>query len=164
MDTTERLSLSLFNACFTSQKHSMSSKNPQESLTMVVQLCAQGEGKMELVNNEPICPYTICDHLGYPCCSVTQSCPTVCDPMDCSMLGFPVLHHLPEFAQTHVQLKLESVMPSNHLILCCPLLFLPSISKDSASVSFPVSQLSASGGQSIVAAASASVLPVNIQG
>ena len=34
--------------------------------------------------------------------SVTQSCLTLCDPMDCSTLGFPVLHYLPEFAQTHV--------------------------------------------------------------
>ena len=36
-------------------------------------------------------------------CSVAQSCLTLCDPMDCSMPGFPVLHHLPEFAQTHVR-------------------------------------------------------------
>ena len=36
------------------------------------------------------------------CCSVAQSCPTLCDPMDCSTLGFPVLHSLLEFAQTHV--------------------------------------------------------------
>ena len=43
--------------------------------------------------------------------------------MDCSTSGLPVLHHCLEFAQTHVH---ESVMPSNHLILCCPLL-LPSI-------------------------------------
>ena len=34
--------------------------------------------------------------------SVTQSCPTLCDPMDCSTPGFPLLHHLPELAQTHV--------------------------------------------------------------
>ena len=34
------------------------------------------------------------------CCSVTMLCPTLCDPMDCSMPGFPVLHHLLEFAQT----------------------------------------------------------------
>ena len=46
------------------------------------------------------------------------------DPMDCSTPGFPVHHHLPELAQTHV---FESVMPSNHLILCHSLLFLPSI-------------------------------------
>ena len=34
--------------------------------------------------------------------SVAQSCPTLCDPMDCNMPGFPVHHQLPEFAQTHV--------------------------------------------------------------
>ena len=36
------------------------------------------------------------------CCSVTKSCPTLCNPMNCSTPGFPVLHHLLEFAQTHV--------------------------------------------------------------
>ena len=36
------------------------------------------------------------------CCSVAKSCPTLCDPMDCSTPGLPVLHYLPEFAQTHV--------------------------------------------------------------
>ena len=35
-------------------------------------------------------------------CSVVQSCPTLCDPMDCSRPGFPVLYHLPELVQTHV--------------------------------------------------------------
>ena len=35
-------------------------------------------------------------------CSVAKLCPTYCDPMDCSMLGFLVLHYLPEFAQIHV--------------------------------------------------------------
>ena len=56
--------------------------------------------------------------------SVAQLCLTLCNPMGCSTPGFPVLHYLPEFAQT---LSIESVTPSNHLILCCPLLFLPSI-------------------------------------
>ena len=36
------------------------------------------------------------------CCSVAKSCLTLCDPMDCSMPGFPVLHHLPEFAHVYV--------------------------------------------------------------
>ena len=45
-----------------------------------------------------------------------------CDLIDCSMPGSPVLHYVPELTQTQVEL----VMPSNHLILCCPLL-LPSI-------------------------------------
>ena len=47
-----------------------------------------------------------------------------CDPMDCSIPGFPVLHQFPEFTQT---MYTESVMLSNHLILCHPLLLLPSI-------------------------------------
>ena len=38
------------------------------------------------------------------CCSVAQLCLTLCDPMDCNMPGFPVLHHLLELAQTHVRL------------------------------------------------------------
>ena len=54
------------------------------------------------------------------------SCPTLCHPVDCSMPGFPVHHQLPEFAQTH-HMSIESVMPSNHLILCCPLHLLLSI-------------------------------------
>ena len=36
------------------------------------------------------------------CCSVAQFCPTLCDPMNCSTPGFPALHYLPEFAQSHV--------------------------------------------------------------
>ena len=54
--------------------------------------------------------------------SVAQSCLTLCDPMDCNMPGFPAVHHLLELAQTHVHWV---VMPSNHLILSCPLLLLP---------------------------------------
>ena len=40
--------------------------------------------------------------MGYQFSSVTQSCPTLCDPMNCSMPGLPVHHHLPEFTQTQV--------------------------------------------------------------
>ena len=61
---------------------------------------------------------------GFCCCSIAQSCPTLCDPMDCSTPGSPVLHYLPKLAQTHVH---ESVMPFNHLIPCHLLLLLPSI-------------------------------------
>ena len=54
--------------------------------------------------------------------SASQSCLILCDPRDCNMPGLPVHHQLPEFTQTHIH---ESVMPSNHLILCLPLLLLP---------------------------------------
>ena len=63
-------------------------------------------------------------HISVQFSSVAQSCPTLCDPMDHSMPGLPVHHQLPEFTQT---LSIESVMPSNHLILCHPLLLPPSI-------------------------------------
>ena len=43
--------------------------------------------------------------------SVTQSCPTLCDPMDCSTQGLPIHHQLPEFIKL---VSIESVMPSNH--------------------------------------------------
>ena len=55
-------------------------------------------------------------------CSVAKSHLPLCDPMDCCTPGFPVLHYLPEFAQS-----IESVVLSNHLILCPHLLLLPSI-------------------------------------
>ena len=57
-------------------------------------------------------------------CSVAKLCPTLCNPMDCSMPGFPVLHYLPEFAQTHVHWVCDSF---KYLTLCHPLLLLPSI-------------------------------------
>ena len=57
-------------------------------------------------------------------CSLTHSCPTLCHPMDCITPGFPVLHYLLEFAKL---MSIEWVVLSNHLILCCPLLLLPSI-------------------------------------
>ena len=56
--------------------------------------------------------------------SVTQLCPTLCDPMNHSAPGLPVHHQLPEFSHTQ---SIESVMPSSLLILCRPLLLLPPI-------------------------------------
>ena len=49
------------------------------------------------------------------CHSGAQSCPTLCDPMDCSTPGFPVLHHLPELAQTHVHSVSDAIQPSHPL-------------------------------------------------
>ena len=98
------------------------------------------------------------------CCSVTKSCLTLCNPMDCSMPGFLVLCYLPfkltnshEFAQTHV-----------HCLGCHPTIsssvthFSSYPQSFPASESFPMSWLFISGGQSI--GASASVLPMDIQG
>ena len=92
-----------------------------------------------------------------PCHSAAQLCPTLCDPMDCSTPGLPVLHHLPEPTQTPVHWVDDAIQLSHPLSPHCSPDLLPS-------GSFPVSQLFTSGGQSIEASASASVLPVNTQG
>ena len=91
------------------------------------------------------------------CCLVTKSCLTLCDPMDCSTPGFPVLPCLLEFAQTHVHWVGDAIQ------LSYPLLPFSSCSQSfPASGSFSMSWLFASSGQSI--GAPASVLPRNIQG
>ena len=74
-------------------------------------------------------------------CLVTKLCLTLCNPRDCSMPGFPVLHYLPEFPQIHVHWVNNAILPSH-----------------------PMTQLFASGGRSIGASASASGLPMNIHG
>ena len=88
-------------------------------------------------------------------CSVTKSCPALCDPMDYSTPGFPVLHYLLEFAQTHVHWVGDATQPSHPLLSPSPTL---SLSQQQRLFLF------ASSGQSIGPSASASVLPMNIQG
>ena len=91
--------------------------------------------------------------------SVTQSCPTLCNPMNHSMPGLPVHHQLPEFTQIHVHRVSDAIQPSHPSVVpfsSCPQ-SLP------ASESFPMSQLFTSGGQSTGVSASASVLPMNTQ-
>ena len=88
--------------------------------------------------------------------SVTQSCPTLYDPMNCSTPGLPARHQLPEFTQTHVHRVGEAIQPSH-------LLSSPSLQSFLVSGSFPMSRFFTSGGQNIGILASASVLPMNIQ-
>ena len=91
--------------------------------------------------------------------SVTQSCPILCNPMDCSMPGFPVHHQLPELAQNQCPLSQwchpaisTFVVPFSSYLRSFP-----------ASGSFQMSQFFKSSGQSTGVSASASVLPMNIQ-
>ena len=88
--------------------------------------------------------------------SVAQSCPTLCDPVDCSMPGFPVHHQLLELAQTHVH-RCHPTISSTIVPFSSCLQSFP------ASGSFPMNQFFASGGQSTGVSAWASVLPMNIQ-
>ena len=94
------------------------------------------------------------------CCSVAKWCLVFCDPMDCSTPGFPVLSPAPEVCSDSWALSWwchQTISSSVTPCSSCPQSFL-------ASGSFPVSQLFPSGGQSIGDSASASVLPMNIQG
>ena len=86
--------------------------------------------------------------------SVAQSYPTLCDPVDCSMLS------ITNFRSLLKLMSIKSVMPTNGLILCHPLLL---TSVFSSIRSFSVSQFFSSGGQSIGVSASSSVRPMNIQ-
>ena len=88
--------------------------------------------------------------------SVPQSCPTLCNPMDCSTPGFPVHHQLSELAQTHVHGVGDAIQPSHSVIS-----FSFCLHSFPASGYFPVSQFSTSRGQIIGISASASVLPMN---
>ena len=90
--------------------------------------------------------------------SVTQLCPILCDPMDCSTPGLPVHHPLPGFTQTHVHWVGDTIQTSSSVIP-----FSSCLQSSPASGSFPVSQFFPSGGRSIGLSASASVLTMNIQ-
>ena len=90
--------------------------------------------------------------------SVAMSCPTFCNPIDCSTPGFPVLYHLPEFSQNHVHWVSDAIQLSHPLSHPLP----PALNIP-ASGSSPISWLFTSSGQSIEALASVLVLPMNIQ-
>ena len=91
--------------------------------------------------------------------SVTQSCPTICNPMNCSTPGLPVHHQLPEFTQTHVHRVPDAIQPSHPLLSPSP----PAFTLSQRQSLFQRCQLFASGGQSVGLSASTSVLPMNTQ-
>ena len=91
--------------------------------------------------------------------TVSQLCPTLCDPVNLSMPGLPVHHQLPESTQTHVHSVGDAIPTVSSSVVpfsSCPQSF-------PASGSFQMNQLFAPGGQSIGVSASTSVLPVNTQ-
>ena len=98
-------------------------------------------------------PYGTCSRFIFMliCCfSVAQLCLTLCNPMDCSTPGFPVFHHLPELAPTHVHQVGEAIQPS------CPLSVSSSPAFNLSQHQGLKNQLLASGGQNIGALTSAS--------
>ena len=96
---------------------------------------------------------------GYCCFSITKLCLTPRDPVDCSTPGFPVLHHLPEFAQSHAHWVSDAIQPSHPLSSPSP----PAFSLSQHQGLFPVSRLFTASGQRIGVSASTSLLPMVIQ-
>ena len=90
-------------------------------------------------------------------CSIVQSCLILCDPMNCGMSDFPILHYLPDFAQTHVHWVSDAIQPFHPLLPSSPLSL--SLSQDQGLFQWVGSlhQVAKELG------ASASVLPMNIQ-
>ena len=89
--------------------------------------------------------------------SVTRPCPTLCDPINCSMPGFAVHHQLVEFVQSHVHRVSDAIQPSHLLSFPSP------VFNVSQHQSFSNESVLHTGGLSIGVSASASVLPMNIQ-
>ena len=94
--------------------------------------------------------------------AVAQSCPNLCDLIDCSTPGLPVHHQLPEFTQTHVHWVGDAIPSSHPLSSPSPPTF--NLSQHKGFFFFPLSQLFASGGQSIGVSVLASFLPKKSQG
>ena len=94
------------------------------------------------------------------CCHSAESCPIICNPVDCSMPGFPVHHHFPEFARGYVHWIGDAIQPSHPLSPSSPSAF--NLSQHQGL--FPMSHPFASCGQSIGASALVPVLPKTIRG
>ena len=101
-------------------------------------------------------PWHICCY--YCCWSVAKSCPTHCDPMDCSTPGFPVIHYLLECAQIHVHWVSDAIHPSHPLLPSSPLAF--NLSQHQGLFQWVSSSHQVA--EVFGASASASVLPMNI--
>ena len=84
-------------------------------------VCYQKKKHLKAWYIHPSCTYREQEHCLQPsrteicCCSVTKSCLTLCDPMDCSTPGFPIYHQLPELAETHVHRVGDAIQPSPRL-------------------------------------------------
>ena len=98
----------------------------------------------------------------YCCCSVTKSCLTLCNPVNCSLWGFPVLH---VSCSLLILISIESVSQVSHPTISSSVISFSCFQSFPASGSFPMSWCFTSSGQSIgdSTSASASVLPVDIR-
>ena len=96
--------------------------NPSQIPSYLLPRPNQSPGPLKILyhfNSFQIYPFTL-SLLSQSFSSVTQSCPTLCDPMHCSTPGLPVHHQLPEFTQTHVHWVSDAIWPSHPLLSPSP--------------------------------------------
>ena len=93
-------------------------------------------------------------------CPVARSCPTLCNPMDCSIPGFPLLHYLLELAQIHVLWVSDAIQPAHPLSSPSP----PAFNLSQHQCLFQSVSSSNQVAKLLEFPASTSVLPMNIQG
>ena len=128
--------------------------------------CGVGRGHIAGIEQSP-CPQETCILVGQIRQQINTITSSIQSLSQVQLLQAHGLEHtrppspLPNSQSLLKLMSIESVMPSNHLILCHPLLLLPSVFPESGS--FQMSQYLASGGQSIGVSVSASVPPMNIQ-
>ena len=114
-----------------------------------------------LLSGHVNCGLFVCFYrCSYCCCSVAKFCLTLCDPMDCSMPGFPILHCLLEFAQTHVHWVGDAIQPSHPQLPSSP----PALNLSQHQSLFQWVSSSHQVAKVLGVSASTSVLPMNIQG
>ena len=88
--------------------------------------CSVVSDSLRLHGLEPtrlLCPWDFPGKSTDCCCSVAKLCPTFCDPMNCSMPGFPILHYLLESDLTHVHWVSDAIQPTHPLVIplsSCP--------------------------------------------
>ena len=73
-----------------------------------------------MIGEQPLCDFNgvcLCMNHKRCCCSVSKACPTLCNPLDYSTPGSPVLHYLPQFSQTHIHWVGDAIQPSHPLSL-----------------------------------------------
>ena len=90
-------------------------KSPGTSMIPDSQVCCSLKKKKKKKDSEQVPWNTVSSRPSQHLSSVAQSCPTLCNPMDCSTPGLPVHHQLPEFTQTHVHQLSAAIQPSQPL-------------------------------------------------
>ena len=100
-----------------------SSSTPSRNTTTEYLRCKANPSVLQSPSSHGFSGTSSSEQLPSCCCLVAKSCPTLCDPTDCSTQGSSVLHYLPEFVQTHIHRVSDAIFPSHPLQSSSPFAF-----------------------------------------